>query len=79
MHGDGRGVQQSKDEAFKLCRTAAMKGYAQAQHDVACMYRDGTGTAAVRSEAVRWFKAAAAQGHQGAALAVGGMEVADGL
>ena len=56
-----------------------MEGCAQTQHDVACMYRDGTGTAAVLSEAVRWIKAAAAQGHQGAAVAVGGLEVAYAL
>ena len=83
MHGDGRGVRKSKEEAFKLCKAAALEGglegYAPAQHDVACMYRDGTGTAAVRSEAVRWFKAAAAQGHQDAVVAVGVLEVADGL
>ena len=79
MYGDGCGVRQSKEEAFKRCRAAAVDGCAQAQHDVACMYRDGTGTAAVRSEAVRWFKAAAAQGHQGAAVAAGVLEVADGL
>ena len=78
-YGDGCGVRQSKEEAFKLCRAAAVEGCAQAQHDVACMYREGTGTAAVRSEAVRWIKAAAAQGHQGAAVAVGGLEVAYAL
>ena len=70
MHRDGRGVTKSHAEAFKLCRLAAVQGFAQAKHDLACMYQEGVGTAFVRSEAIRWFKEAAAQGHQDALAAL---------
>ena len=49
---------------------AAVQGFTQAKFDLAHMYQHGVGTAIVRSEALRWFHEAAAQGHQEAEAAL---------
>jgi hypothetical protein len=49
---------------------AAVQGFTQAKYDLALMYLNGVGTAIVRSEALRWFHEAAAQGHQEAEAAL---------
>ena len=77
MHLHGHGVVQSHSEALRFCKLAAFQGFAQAQHDLGCMYQNGVGTAVVRSEANRWFHEAAAQGHEGAAAALRHLNVVD--
>lgn len=49
-------------EAVRWYRKAADQGLAEAQCELAYMYRDGYGVAEDYSEAVRWFRKAAEQG-----------------
>ena len=56
---------------------AAVQGFTQAKYDLAQMYKHGVGTVIVRSEALRWFHEAAAEGHQDAAAASRRLNIAD--
>jgi TPR repeat protein len=55
---------------------AAVQGLTQAKYDLARMYEHGIGTAVVRSEALRWFHEAAAEGHHDAASALNRLNIA---
>jgi hypothetical protein len=64
MHRNGQGVPRDDIEALRLTRKAAEKGLATAQYDLGVLYRYGDGGVAQDySEAARWARKAAAQGH----------------
>ena len=49
-------------QAIKLFKQLALKGDADAQHNLGVMYNYGQGVAQNYTEAVKWYKLAAAQG-----------------
>jgi len=51
-------------------RKAADQGFAEAQYRLGDMYARGLGVAKSDAEATRWFKLAAAQGHERARKAL---------
>ena len=51
-------------EAFPLLSDAAADGIASAQYLLGCMYRWGDGVTRNEDIAIRWYKLAAAQGHE---------------
>ena len=66
LHEEGHGVVQSQTKSMELYRLAAHQGSAQAQHDLTDVYL----AVRTRSEAIRWFQKATAQGRRGTALAL---------
>jgi uncharacterized protein len=57
-YANGTGVPQNNAEAVKWYRLAAEKGEADAQANLAVMYRDGNGVPQDYAEAVKWFRLA---------------------
>ena len=51
------------DEAFKLCTEAARTGNPAAEYCLGQLYQKGLGTSKNPAEALKWFEAAATQGH----------------
>ena len=51
-------------EAFPLLSDAAADGLNSAQYLLGCMYRSGSGVTKNEDIAIRWYKLAAAQGHE---------------
>ena len=51
-------------EAFPLLSDAAADGLNSAQYLLGCMYRSGSGVTKNENIAIRWYKLAAAQGHE---------------
>jgi uncharacterized protein len=61
MYLEGRGVQQSYQEALKWFRKAADAGNAAAQFNIGLMYAKGLGVPRDYDEAINWFTLAARQ------------------
>ena len=55
MYYDGRGVEQSYEEAFRWYLLAAEQGFLDAQYRVAYMYENGKGVEQSYEEAERWY------------------------
>lgn len=64
---------QCYEEAIKWYRKAAEQGYADAQCNLADMYRYGRGVPEDDEEAVKWYREAAEQGHADAQCNLGDM------
>lgn len=58
----GQGVPQNYDEAMKLFRKAADRGYSGAQWSIGNLYLNGQGVTRDYVEGVKWFRLAAEQG-----------------
>lgn len=63
IHGGGT---QDLEQGLSWLRKAAEGGYAAAQYHLGTMYARGIGVDEDHAEAYRWFRAAAAQGHEDA-------------
>ena len=59
---EGRGVEQSDEEALKRYRRAALQGLSRSQVAAGMMYYMGKGTEPDEAEALRWFRLSARQG-----------------
>jgi len=59
----GRGVEKDYKEAIKWFGSAASKGHAIAQRDLATMYRRGLGVKKNNEEAAKWLRLSANQGY----------------
>jgi TPR repeat protein len=59
----GCGVAQSYAQAAQYFLKAAQRGHAEAQRNLAIMFKNGQGVAQNDAEAVRWLRKAADQGH----------------
>ena len=57
-------MEKDDKKAFHWFETAAEKGYARAQFNLAVMYEKGIGVATDKSKALMWYRKAAAQGNQ---------------
>ncbi len=68
---DGRGVEQSEEEAVKYAQLAADQNHAASQAHLGSRYCYGRGVTQDYSEAVRYFKLAADQGNTEAQLDLG--------
>lgn len=72
---DGRtfGVRDAEAEMWDArdVRARAEAGDAEAQNDLGCCYNTGNGVAVDKSEALRWIRAAAAQGNEDACFNLG--------
>jgi TPR repeat protein len=69
---DGQGVRRDAAAGLAMIRQAAENGFAQAQYLLGLCYYAGFGeTATEPAEAVKWFKAAAAQQNPAARIFVG--------
>ena len=73
MYADGRGVEQSDQEAVKWFRKAAEQGLADAQWMLGMMYADGCGVEQSDEEATKWYRKAAEQGFADAQCDLGDM------
>jgi TPR repeat protein len=69
-HGDE--CEQDLVEAAYLCRIAAERGLAMAQHALALMYENGEGVCKDATEAVKWYRKAAEQGYANSLNNLGG-------
>ena len=69
----GRGVEQDRDQGFKLIRGAAEKGEAEAQRILGNLYSYGVGAPIDLKESAKWRRKAAGQGDGKAARALGQM------
>ena len=49
--------------AIKYLTQAGVKGYVEAQYELACMYENGVGCIADIQDAIDWYAAAASWGH----------------
>ena len=58
----GRGVEQDRDQGFKLIRGAAEKGGAEAQRILGNLYEYGVGAPINLKESAKWRRKAAGQG-----------------
>ena len=65
------GERQDFSRALDLYRASAAQGYASGQHNLAIMYRDGSGVPPDEIEALRLFQLAAAQGYAAADANIG--------
>ena len=72
----GRGVEQDRDQGFKLIRGAAEKGGAEAQRILGNLYEYGVGAPINLKESAKWRRKAAGQGDGKAARALGNMYLA---
>jgi TPR repeat protein len=67
FYAKGLGVQQNLQEGSRLLRESAEQGYAVAQYDLGVISRRGTGAKygipQSDTEAMRWYRLAAAQGY----------------
>ena len=70
-YDNGRGVEQSAEEAVKWYRKAAEQGDAIAQFDLGLCYENGDGVEQDADEAVKWWRKAAAQGDTDAQFSLG--------
>jgi TPR repeat protein len=61
-------LKGDNETAVKMFRPLAENGNAEAQYHLGYLYETGTGVKRDDKEALRWFSAAAAQGHEGAAI-----------
>jgi len=73
LNSDGASRTQNPAEAARLFRTAAQRGDAEAQYELALAYRDGYGVAKDLSSSRSWQDKALAQGHAGAHLVQGNL------
>jgi hypothetical protein len=71
MYDEGRGVDQSHEEAVRYCRMVADQGHVQAQFYLGCMYEKGDGNDQSNEEAVRWFIMVANHGNADAQFNLG--------
>jgi TPR repeat protein len=69
----GEGVAQNPEEALRLYRKAADRGFAGAQNNLAVMYEEGEGVPRDEAEAARWYRMAAEQGNGYARHSLGRM------
>jgi TPR repeat protein len=69
--GVGEGVPRDDVEAARTFEQAALLGHAEAQYDLAAIYRDGVGIPKDAAKAAVWFTKAAEQGHAEAQFALG--------
>ncbi len=60
---EGIGVAKDLERAFYWTERGAIHGDRDAQYNLAMMYEEGIGTELNQEEAIRWYKAARAQGH----------------
>ena len=72
----GRGVEQDRDQGFKLIRGAAEKGGSEAQRILGNLYEYGVGAPINLKESAKWRRKAAGQGDGKAARALGQMYLA---
>jgi TPR repeat protein len=79
LYLSGSGVEIDEAKAALALREAAAFGLAAAQYELAELYRRGRGVEVDLKEAMRWYHAAAGQGHVSAVerLAAGGGKAAD--
>jgi len=68
---EGRGVNKSEEEAFKLFKKAAEQGDVYAQGRLGLCYEEGEGVSQDYKEAVRWYTKAAEQGDEFAQTKLG--------
>jgi TPR repeat protein len=61
-------LKGDNETAVATFRPLAESGNADAQYHLGFMYQTGSGVKRSEKEALRWFSAAAAQGHEGAAI-----------
>ena len=62
----GIGIEENKEESFKLFKSFAEQGYARAQYNVGYCYYSGNGIEKDTKEAIKWYELAASQGHTSA-------------
>jgi hypothetical protein len=62
MYGNGRGVEQSDNDAFHWYEKAAIQGLDSAQYNLGILYIKGLGAKQSYTDAFRWFEKAAHQG-----------------
>jgi len=70
-YDDGRGVDQSDQQAKVLYDLAASQGDATAQYELGIMYKDGQGVDQSYERAAEYYEAAAMQGMAGAQCSLG--------
>ena len=63
VYANGKGVEQSDEEAVKWFKIAADNGLPEAQYSLGKMYLCGKGIGHSKREAVRWFIIAADHGN----------------
>ncbi len=68
MFFEGLGVSQDYDLAIGCYRRAAEKGDSSGQFSLGWAYHRGRGVVQNDGEALRWFRRAAAQGHDDATI-----------
>ena len=68
---EGRGVNRSEEEAFKLFKKAADQGDVYAQRLLGLCYEEGEGVSQDYKEALRWYTKAAEQGDEFAQTKLG--------
>lgn len=61
-------LKGDNETAAMTFRPLAESGNVEAQYHLGYLYQTGTGVERSDKEALRWFSAAAAQGHEGAAI-----------
>ena len=64
IHGDG--IEENRDEAFKLIQDAANKGNRYGELWLGICYHDGVGVAEDHQEAIKWLKSSAQKGNKSA-------------
>ena len=67
----GEGTKRNKSEGLRWYEQAAVKGVAEAQYQLALIYKDGDVVAKSESLALEWMEKAAKRGHQKAQAEVG--------
>ena len=75
MYGEGLGVPQNYNEAFKWFSQAAGQGLAQAQYQIGAMYLMGLGVSQDNDKALHWFRLSANQGEANAQYNLGNMYI----
>ncbi|MEZ0223559.1 MAG: tetratricopeptide repeat protein [Alphaproteobacteria bacterium] len=73
LHGEGKGVPKSFDEALNWYRLAAESGDKLAHNNIGIMYVAGHGVSKDYNEAMKWFQKGAALGSLGAIDNIGEM------
>lgn len=71
MYFFGKGVYESKDDAFYWFQKAAHQGHPNSQYAVGYMYEVGVAVRQNVSEAIQWYFAAANQGEMNAQVSLG--------
>lgn len=67
-------VKQEERQEFERCLNAAELGYAVEQNNLGFMYSNGEGVKQDFTEAEKWYRKAAKQGHELAKQILGGWE-----